>query len=251
MFCKHISRLRNRKGLASKKQAILQNLKDGVLRIDDTGRDNVLRIGGEESRFSTLSESLSKFDEYKPWPHDDTPRKFDDAFYNFIAAGGYYSGCSATVWPNGYTIPFTKYTLHKGLMEDFLLYILNNHSILSCISAMKKSTFSRNKRRIAFTMEHSLAFFLVAFNTSLISVGMSKHLAVILNMFAISPTCSLYNSLFHDLLTCPCIQDPSYRKRNPNVTFLLEYLGVAIALPLMLGGFALLILASFSYTYRI
>lgn len=177
-------------------------------------------------------------------PHDDTPRKFDDSFYNFISAGGHYSGCGATVWPEGYTIPWVNYTLHKGLMEDLLLYLFNNHSVLSCICAMKKSTFSRNKRRIAFTMEHSLAFFLVSFNTSLITVGMSKQMAVIINLFVISPTCSLYNSLFHDLLTCPCIQNSEYRKRNPNQTLILEYLGLTIAFPLMLGGLALLVLAA-------
>lgn len=70
-ICKHISRLRSKKQLASKKQAIIQDLKEGVLRIDDTNEDNVLRIGAEEELrvSSTLSEAISKFDELKPWYH--------------------------------------------------------------------------------------------------------------------------------------------------------------------------------------
>lgn len=134
--------------------------------------------------------------------------------------------------------------LHRGALEDFLFYLFNNHTLLSCICALKRSIFSRNKRRIAFTMENSLAFFLVAFNTSLITVGMSNSLAVLINLFIISPTCTLYNALFHDLLMCPCIQEPEFRKRNPKATELLECMALAVAYPLMILGLLLLVLAA-------
>lgn len=238
--CKHIKRLRSRAGMALKRKVIIEELKEGVLRIDDMDTSPHANLADK------LVEKLSfsAVDDYKPWPHDDTPRMYDDTFYNFIANGGQYSGCRGVVWPDGYTIPWIDYTLRAGVMEDFLLYIFNNHTLLSCICALKKSIFSRNKRRIAFTMEHSLAFFLVAFNTSLVSAGMSPHLAVLINLFVISPSSSLYNAFFHDLLTCPCIQEPSYRKQNPSLTALLEYIGLAIAFPLMIGGLALLVLAA-------
>ncbi len=48
----------------------------------------------------------------------------------------------------------------KGAYEDFLIYLANNHLLLSCIYAAKGGPLSRSGRRLVYMMQYSLAFFI-------------------------------------------------------------------------------------------
>jgi hypothetical protein len=55
------------------------------------------------------------------------------------------------------------------------LYLFNHHILLSCIYSLKGANFSRNARRLVFTMEHSYAFFLVSLSTQVLYKALSNY----------------------------------------------------------------------------
>ena len=93
-------------------------------------------------------------------------------------------------------------------------------------------------------MENSLAFFLVAVNTSLVTVGLSKSATVAIYLLLIFPSCTLYNAMFFDILTCPCLQSPEFKTNHRRFVLILQKIGLLIAFPLMILGLVLLVLAA-------
>ena len=98
--------------------------------------------------------------------------------------------------------------------------------------------------RIAFSMQHSLAFFFVAFNVSLTSVGMPEGVAVVFNLFLIAPLLSMFNKLFQQLLVCSCLRDGPLKERMAGVVEWIDASGYFIAICMMVGGFLLLFFAT-------
>ena len=87
-------------------------------------------------------------------------------FYDYIADRRTYLGCRDVLFPGGFKAPFTATVMSKGLMEDYMLYVLNNHNILSCSFCAKGSTSTRRVRRIVWAVQHSVGFVLLAFSES-------------------------------------------------------------------------------------
>ena len=79
-------------------------------------------------------------------------------------------------------------------------------------------------------MQHSLAFFLVAFNVSLTSVGMPEDLAVLFNLFLIAPLLSMFNKLFQQLLICSCLRDGPLKERMAGIVEWIDASGYFIAI---------------------
>ena len=73
-----------------------------------------------------------------------------------------YLGSDDVVCKGGYTVPLLGYVLPPGRLEDILLYICNNHSILGCCFCYENeySTYNRNSRRVVFSVQHIIAFFI-------------------------------------------------------------------------------------------
>lgn len=68
-------------------------------------------------------------------------------------------GCSGVIYEHGYTVPLFGYVLPPGRIEDFILYLGNNHTILGCVFACPQSTHNRGTRRFIVLVQHSVAFF--------------------------------------------------------------------------------------------
>jgi hypothetical protein len=85
---------------------------------------------------------------------------FDAEFHDYLLMQRCYLGCSAVFFKHGFAIPFTGVTLREGLAENFLLYLMNNHSIVSCVYACKQSSHSRNGRRWVLIVQHAVGFFI-------------------------------------------------------------------------------------------
>jgi hypothetical protein len=73
-----------------------------------------------------------------------------------------YLGSDDVVCKGGYTVPLLGYAVPPGRLEDILLYICNNHSILGCCFCYENeySTYNRNSRRVVFSVQHIIAFFI-------------------------------------------------------------------------------------------
>ena len=70
-----------------------------------------------------------------------------------------YFACEDVLFPGGYKIPFSDIILAPGVMEDFLLFLYNNHNVLSCVAVTKAATFNRANRRLALILQNSFTFF--------------------------------------------------------------------------------------------
>jgi hypothetical protein len=69
-------------------------------------------------------------------------------------------GCGDVLYEGGLVLPLLGARLPPGLAEDFLLYVCNNHSILSCCFAANGSRYSKTLRKFSITVQHSVSFFL-------------------------------------------------------------------------------------------
>ena len=69
-------------------------------------------------------------------------------------------GCGDVLYEGGLVLPLLGARLPPGLAEDFLLYVCNNHSILSCCFAASGSRYSKTLRKLSITVQHSVSFFL-------------------------------------------------------------------------------------------
>lgn len=203
----------------------------------------------QHEKKSTLDSLRDSWTKFAPYPIDQTTAAYPKAFYEYLEQGYSYFGCHTTYFHGVLGSCVCKTLLMTPVqLQDYTLYVFNNHSLLSCMVAAKKSFFSRSKRRIAFSMQHSLAFFLVAFNVSLTSVGMPESMAVLFNLFLIAPLLTTFNKLFQQLLICSCLRDGPMKERFASFVQWIDASGYFIAGCMMCGGFLMLLFATFFST---
>jgi hypothetical protein len=97
-------------------------------------------------------------------------------------------------------VPIIGVILAPGMMEDFLLFLFNNHVVLSCMAVTKAASFNRTNRRLALVLHNSFAFFLTTFNVSLEYFGIPVVLIAFVNLLGVAPLCLLLNAMTVTLL---------------------------------------------------
>ena len=85
---------------------------------------------------------------------------FDSEFHDYLLLRRCDLGCGAIFFERGLRVPLLGVMLREGLTENFLLYLMNNHSIVSCVYACKESSHSRNSRRWVLIVQHAVGFFI-------------------------------------------------------------------------------------------
>ena len=176
-----------------------------------------------------------------------SPAEYSKIFYKFLTSSPAYLGCGPIYYPLGYHFKncyrmISHFT--PGQLEDLFLNLINNHTFLSCIACAKASPFSRNKRRIAFTIQQSVIFFFTAFNFSLNTVGQPIWVCYILNILVVTPLAPVLNKLCDILLLCPCFENEEFVKRHPKFVDFISSLGVTIAFCLMITALSCLLVAA-------
>jgi len=91
--------------------------------------------------------------------------------------------------------------MYQALRSDYYFYILNENSLLGMFCCLPGHPFSRFERRLAFIVQHSVAFIL----TTLVS-KLDKTAAIIINIFLIIPLKAFINQSFYSIVACPCLQ---------------------------------------------
>ncbi len=71
-------------------------------------------------------------------------------------------GSDDVIYKGGYTVPVLGYVLAPGRIEDMILYVCNNHSIIGCCFCYENehTTYNRSSRRVVFSVQHTIAFFI-------------------------------------------------------------------------------------------
>lgn len=112
----------------------------------------------------------------------------------------------------------------SSFYNDFYFYLSNNHQFISMFAACPGHPFSRNHRKLAYTLQQSIAFVLATIAASFayaekeftlknIFTGKndtyrltSANQSLLLNMFVISPFVLLTYTSIYALLACPCLK---------------------------------------------
>lgn len=133
----------------------------------------------------------------------------------------------------------------SGMSADFIFFLLNRHSLLSMFCASKQNSFSRNERRVAYYVQHSLAFMCAVLVES---SGMDPNTRIIFNVLVITPFTMFINTSYYYMLACPCLVREWKWDCCRRMADCLEVLGKVIAYPLSITSFFLLLVAATATT---
>lgn len=93
-------------------------------------------------------------------------------------------------------------TMNSACRGDYIFYVLNQNSLLSMFACVPEHPFSRYDRRLAFIVQHSVAFiFAILFKV----IGDSTT-TLILNIFVVIPIKMVVVTGFYAFVACPCLQ---------------------------------------------
>lgn len=126
-------------------------------------------------------------------------------------------------------------------MADFLFFLFNNHSMFSMFASSKSNPYSRGEKRLAFFFQHCLAFFFAAI---VANAGMDTASEILFNCLIIVPVTLFVNKMFYYLLSCPCLINDYEWCICQCISDCIEVMGAAIAYPMALVAFFLLLMAS-------
>lgn len=162
------------------------------------------------------------------------PLKYCSSFRKRLLTGAAYWGCASH--------SFCCFS-GSGFLSDMMFYFCNNHIILSMFSASLQHPLSRAERRVAFLVQHSVAFFLSVL-LSMISFVFTEEQLLLINLFVVTPFTLFVNYSYYYMLACPCL----IREYRWNIckccASCLECMGKVIAYPLSLGSIILLLMAA-------
>jgi hypothetical protein len=139
------------------------------------------------------------------WGVHESTYHYSDLFYSYIQQGRRcYFGCDGLIFPKGLRLGVWRFrfTLTPGIFEDYLVYVCNNHTIISCVYSIKGGTFSRAARKIVWLCQHVFAFTLVSFTTEILSYfDAPPNAAPLFNIFVVTPVSVLLNKTFMTIYT--------------------------------------------------
>ena len=145
------------------------------------------------------------------------------------------------LYPGGFRVPVLNIILAPGVMEDFLLFLFNHHTVLSCVAVTKAVSFNRSKRRMAFVLQNSFTFFLATFNVSLAFFGFPRALTSFINLVGLAPLCLMLNTVTVSLLKSKRFKYDGSRNISHKIR---EAVGVVVVLCAILVIAGMLVLAS-------
>jgi hypothetical protein len=130
---------------------------------------------------------------------------------------------------------------HSGMFADFVFYLMNHHTVLSMIMASKQNSFSRGERKVAFFVQHCMAFLCASV---VVALDASPVQALLINMFVITPITLLINTLYYYMLACPCLLREWQWAVSAWCASMLDSFGKIIAYPLAIVAILFLLIAA-------
>jgi hypothetical protein len=210
----------------------------------------------EEAKFRTLSAVCSSISSNKATislkliQSNRLAAKSDgysEGFYAYIDQRRTYLGCEALFYPDGRVsyLCLPSVTLERSVMEDFLLFLCNNHSVLNCVFACDGSPVDRTGNRLIYITQNCIAFFLSAISGSVFNfVGLTNSMNIVFDLIVVTPATIAIAKLMKLFYTCPIGFSVEYQVANPCVVLMVKWLGKLAVLPIVSLIVALLVLAA-------
>ncbi len=173
---------------------------------------------------------------------------YDEAFYQYLLQKRCLIGCAGILYPDGYKLNLLihSYHLREGVVEDFILFLCNNHSLLSCIYRVRGSPISRNACRILYLVQNSIAFFMSALNNLIFAyANLNPNFGYISDFIIVAPASIFLGSVILELYTCRIVNSTKFAQGScGKCGKFIAFLGKLMAIPFILLIFVLLILAA-------
>ena len=161
--------------------------KEGAGQVEQTG---IAAMHGLAVGSTTVD---AKFFKYK-----DKDQKNTKEFLAYLLSGRCLLGCSDVYFDGGLRL-FPGCRLAPGAAEDFLLFLCNNHFVLSCCFSAKGSRYSRNFRRLSLISQHALSFF---FQNMIIVICTSAGIGSTYSQATSDPGRNVLLNLVVDIVLC-------------------------------------------------
>ena len=173
---------------------------------------------------------------------------YDEAFYQYLLQKRCLIGCNGILYPDGFRLNLIikSYHLREGVVEDFILFICNNHSLLSCIYRVGGSPISRNACRILYLVQNSIAFFMSALNSLIFSyANLNPYFGYLSDFIIVAPVSIFLGSVILELYTCRMVNSARFRQGScGKYVRYVAFVGKLMVIPCILLMFVLLILAA-------
>ena len=177
---------------------------------------------------------------------------FGKDYLDYLMDGRTFLGCADILFEGGFGLLWLD--LNPGTLEDFILYLCNNHTIMACCYAVKGSPYPRSLRRYAFVSQHVSSFFISNFlivvatslgigseyNQATAEPGSNYAVNLVLDIFITSPISLLLSEGLRFLYTLQLHRD--LLARWPFIGKMINSLGRLLIVPIFFSTFGLLIL---------
>lgn len=188
-------------------------------------------------------------------------RHYLPIFYEYMLDQRYMLGCS-----NSQLIPNGVCGVPKELVQDWLLYVLNNHDVVACIFAAKGSPFTREARRFCYLLQTAVGFSIsalldnaiiaidcvteveggcmgISLDTSshkVLSMGILSpyvaYLIPLIKIFVVTPFTIYLSIAFRSLYNCNLHTNKGLRAKYPALASALRHLGKISAIVMVMGA---------------
>ena len=140
--------------------------------------------------------------------------------------------CCSDIWLPGGRILMHRFP--RGFIEDFLLYVANNHSILSLFMCVRGHPFNTSERMLGCFVHNSVVFF----QTCLVSYIGGGYYEYLLKLI-IAPLSLMWRKIFYLIMACQCIAE--HEKEGHIYAHALACLGRFLAFIFFLVSLAIII----------
>ncbi len=175
--------------------------------------------------------------------------KYSKGYREYMQQQRTLLGCSPFLYPDGYVvnIPCARRKIHlpPGRIEDILLFIFHNHTLLSCFYFMDGSKLGAHGTRILYIGKDVVVFVLYQFSNMLLQYYMLDYngLGTLVNLFIVTPSAVSIGLLLKYLYTCPFTETADFQTKFSHYKSTALFLGRLAIVPIMIIMYGSLIVA--------
>ena len=172
---------------------------------------------------------------------------YSEGFYAYIDQRRTYMGCEPLLYPDGsmQVCDHVLVSTEKGVLEDLIVFLCNNHSLLNCIYAVDGAPVDRFGNKLIYTVQNCIAFFLSAVSGSVLAYcGITSSANIVFDIVVVTPAKIFIAKLIKALYTCPVGFSVDYQVTHPMIVKVVQVLGKLTLIPIVLAIFMLLVLAA-------
>ena len=227
---------------------IIHNMVDKLKRWDKM----LMHVIEDEKKFVDLSGQLVRANRDKSSIVKGSA--YSATFHAYIYQRRTFFGCKPLWYPGGQvTACSSTWTFQESAIEDFVLYICNNHSVLGCVLSCDGARVDRTGKRLIYIAQNAVAFCASSISGSVLNyLGYSDRANMIFAILVTAPATFAVGKVMNFLYVCPIGFSVEYEVVHPRVVAFLRGLGKLAIIPMLVGIGGLLVMSAvFSRGYDI